>query len=762
LSTRFILRLSSDVALSSQNVGAKCSNLAALGRFGLPVRDGLCLTSEVCARRDRNLIASLIDNALTDRERGVQFVVRRSVCDEGDEGLGPASAPSSVSAVALSGGGPIADAVMACLRSIPPRDGAFWLPAGRRDRNPPAAVLIQEHVRADLLGVAYSRNPITAADEVIVEGHRPAAVAHQSEAYAVAHDGEAQSLMHAAPVGEISPAQLRMLCDLVRRAESALKYPCRIDWLIEGDDVWITNAQRISASVPEMPQDEWTRANIGEVVPDRLTPLSYAAWARPMQLLFRSSFRYLRVPADSFQFISNQSGQLWYNIGAINYLSSKLGLPTIDLAIGTGSVGTRARSGSRLHPGRMLRHAVGLARTTIAHLRLPSAVSKASRELPAIARKYAKAATDATSPRACLDLAGQCYAETEPFLAVYSDATSAAFGTLALLETAALRWLPPEFSVASLLSSSGAEVAGAGQALWELKRNPHDRELARDFFERFGHRGWQEVEFMNPTWREIDPTLWGVQPAQANPRPTPRPAANVPATRYRLTGLRRLVCENLIEHAKSYAILRENIKHEFFRPIDAIRQLLRKAGNMLASDGVIASEQDIYFLTISELHDLISATKVAELCRLAKLRRILWERARPEPRENSSSAVERLVTLRGLGASGGRAAGHARVLRSPREISAVRSGDILVAEVLDVGWFPLFAIVGGVVTSLGGVLSHPAIVARECGLPAVVGISGVTERVPDGAWLVVDGDRGIVEMHPTHGTASQGLQEVEA
>jgi pyruvate,water dikinase len=104
--------------------------------------------------------------------------------------------------------------------------------------------------------------------------------------------------------------------------------------------------------------------------------------------------------------------------------------------------------------------------------------------------------------------------------------------------------------------------------------------------------------------------------------------------------------------------------------------------------------------------------------------------------------------LTGLGASSGVVEGKARVLRRIDELEALVPGEIIVAPTTDVGWTPLFLLAAGVVTELGGPLSHAAVVAREFGVPSVVNVEGVTRAVRTGDRLRIDGDRGTVDLLP--------------
>jgi pyruvate,water dikinase len=99
--------------------------------------------------------------------------------------------------------------------------------------------------------------------------------------------------------------------------------------------------------------------------------------------------------------------------------------------------------------------------------------------------------------------------------------------------------------------------------------------------------------------------------------------------------------------------------------------------------------------------------------------------------------------LRGSPASPGTVTGPARVILSPRG-ARLTPGEILVAPSTDPGWTPLFLTAGGLVMEMGGMMSHGAVVAREYGIPAVVGVAGATERIHTGDEITVDGSAGVV------------------
>lgn len=211
-----------------------------------------------------------------------------------------------------------------------------------------------------------------------------------------------------------------------------------------------------------------------------------------------------------------------------------------------------------------------------------------------------------------------------------------------------------------------------------------------------------------------------------------------------------------------------------------MRQVLVAIGKRLRSDGVLAHEEDLFYLHMDELQGLIAGGDGARLTPSTLRDHIAARQAHadrfadvtPPPRlgslpDGAASAAESqdLLTrmlhrvegggppmaaepncIVGCAGSPGVARGQVRIVRRLAEASKVQPGDILVAETTAPPWTPLFASLGGLVTEIGGILSHSAVVARELGLPAVVGASLATRALRDGQVVEVDGTRGIVRL----------------
>lgn len=152
---------------------------------------------------------------------------------------------------------------------------------------------------------------------------------------------------------------------------------------------------------------------------------------------------------------------------------------------------------------------------------------------------------------------------------------------------------------------------------------------------------------------------------------------------------------------------------------------------------------DVHFLYFHEVEHALRDDQLRFQSVVARRRRmrgtaeaIWWDRGQADDDKDA---------LRGLPASAGRATGTARVIRSPEEFHRLQPGDILVCPYTDPTWTPLFALAAAVVADTGGPLSHAAIVAREYGIPAVLGVGQATS-LPDGATLLVDGTSGTITV----------------
>jgi rifampicin phosphotransferase len=238
----------------------------------------------------------------------------------------------------------------------------------------------------------------------------------------------------------------------------------------------------------------------------------------------------------------------------------------------------------------------------------------------------------------------------------------------------------------------------------------------------------------------------------------------------RLKGLRLKWFPKLLRWAQQYAPLREDALATIGLGWPLLRRLLHEVGRRLVEVHAIATSDDVFWLKMEELQTAVTALDANRALRdfraIVMERRATWERERmatppvalpPKegarywgidwsfmmPAHTDQTAGD---TIKGIGASPGRVGGIARVIHGPEEFSQMGHGDILVTKITTPAWTPLFALASGIVTDVGGILSHGSIVAREYHIPAVLGTGVATERIQSDQSITVDGDRGIVTI----------------
>jgi pyruvate,water dikinase len=291
------------------------------------------------------------------------------------------------------------------------------------------------------------------------------------------------------------------------------------------------------------------------------------------------------------------------------------------------------------------------------------------------------------------------------------------------------------------------------------------------FLARYGHRSVSELDLGMPRWAE-DPTyvltmLAGLLQVRAS-APTAdtqyqqaaAAAATMMATltdRARTQGRwRGWGVGFFLRRVRALSGQREVPRFCLALLLAQVRTLLGPVGQELVRAGGLAQAEDLFFLTFPEVQAALSGTDQRALVRD---RRAAFDHERTRRQvplvllsdgtaltaAGARSADE--ATLRGTPASPGRVTAIARVIHDPQG-AHLEPGEILVAPTTDPAWTPLFFRAGGLVMATGGAMAHGAIVAREVGIPAVVGVPLATERIPDGSRITVDGTTGAITLPP--------------
>jgi phosphohistidine swiveling domain-containing protein len=296
------------------------------------------------------------------------------------------------------------------------------------------------------------------------------------------------------------------------------------------------------------------------------------------------------------------------------------------------------------------------------------------------------------------------------------------------------------------------------------------------FFDRYGDRAVREAEISTPRWREDPRPVFtmirvglredasgGTSPDVEPRLARARAGAETEMQRLfeKLSFPEQTLVRHLVARAQKAARLRERMRAWVTRvlgmirdvALDADRRLLRLVPELASPQSSGNSIQAVFLLTIDEVVQALRASRT-DLAPLVRARRaeVARDQARPDPPRTFVGAPPAVqlppsggALLRGSAASSGIVEGTARVLLSASQMSELLPGEILVVHTTDVGWTPLFCTAAGVVTELGGPLSHAAVVARELAVPSVVNVDGVTRILRTGDRIRLNGDAGTVE-----------------
>jgi pyruvate,water dikinase len=299
------------------------------------------------------------------------------------------------------------------------------------------------------------------------------------------------------------------------------------------------------------------------------------------------------------------------------------------------------------------------------------------------------------------------------------------------------------------------------------------------FVDEWGFRCSEELMLTTPSFQEDPARLVDVLRAYAcSEGESPRDALRAQteareretrAVRSPLGALRGAVLGALLPRVHAAIRYRERARLKQALLYSRCRRIVLAMGVELVRHGTIADRDDVFFLTWQELleltggaamfpgsvrrtiatrrveHARLSATTPPDSFTLAEGQYLDDEIRDPIDASDAVAALPGDV-LSGTSACGGRVTGRATLLEEVTQASLLTRGDVLVTKQTDPGWGPVFPLISGLVIERGGMLSHGAIIAREFGIPCVVGVKAATRRIPSGATVTVDADRGEVHV----------------
>lgn len=720
-----IVPLESLTRADREIAGAKAATLGELARAGFPVPEGFVVTGEL----DEAVLAA--QRALGD----VPLAVRSSAIAED---LADASFAGQYDTVLDVRG---ADALLAAIGHVRASAGNARVRGYRAARAAAGqegiAILVQRMLTPEAAGVAFTANPVTGdrADVVITAarglGERVVAGEAVGDEWVV-REGQPtcrRSVEHA-----IDAEQAAAVAELARRAEAHLGAPQDIEWAIERGRLYLLQARPMTA-LPE-PADwtppspgYWMRSfRLGEWLPEPMTPL-FRDWL--LELIEAGYLDGMRGTAGAAVPFRHAAINGWYYMAA----PSPRTIPGIFVR---ALVQSRGRVLSVLLNG-LLRPST---QPEVADRRLLRRLARDWRDrlLPRYQQLVAEGErrVESAAPSELDEIVNRVGALAGAYL-----------WSLAIVGGSA--WKMEGCLARFLRRHVAAEVEGGVQG---LLRGLPSANLAVPAY------AVQSVDWYRPTAGELGQALPPETGSERRARLAAERERAEAAVRRALSDRPAVLArfEALLEVAQRYAGLREEQARHFTLGWPLLRRCALRLGEAARAAGVLNRPEDAFFLTRAELQ-----ARTGRQDAVAR-RRAEWERQRrlvapltigtpPRLLERSlAGAVEAVRTggrppegaIVGEPASPGRATGAVRVVRGPADFDRLRAGEVLVARATAPAWTPLFDRAAAVVTDGGTLAAHASLVAREYGIPAVVGTTDATSRLRDGQVVVVDGSAGTV------------------
>jgi rifampicin phosphotransferase len=370
--------------------------------------------------------------------------------------------------------------------------------------------------------------------------------------------------------------------------------------------------------------------------------------------------------------------------------------------------------------------------------------------------------------------------------------------TFYLLERRVKKWTGQAGLATVLVQAlAGVYTAEVGSMLWRMARTLREAglvavvqghpaeealELLRErteawpfraefevFLQRHGYRCPNDAELHNPRWVEQPAQVIAmlksylrmdesVNPSAIEQRRRQEREEATKCLKAQINPLRRLLFNWLLKEAQAKTRLRDNNRSYVAKFLLPMRLLLVEFGRRWTTRGWLVDPDDIFFLTLYEIDDIISTENPRapgmDLITKTAARRTTFDywHTISVPAALGPGGLplaDPQLTgsyLQGLPASAGRIRGTARLVESIGEAAKLAPGEILVTHGTDPGWTPLFPLVSGLVLETGGLLSHGAIIAREYGIPAVINLPGALAIIKDGSIIEVDGANGRVYL----------------
>ncbi len=658
-------------------------------------------------------------------------------------------------------------------------------------------VIIQEMVDAEIAGVLFSHNPYNySKDEMIVEyveGLGEALVSGEKTPVHLVFNRKAKAFRNADKIIKKKYTNaLSMLVYAAEELERKTGLAVDLEWALAEGKLFLLQLR----SITTISQDSilWTDENVGEVIPDIVTPFSWSILNPITNNAFKGFLKGLGIkdyPKEGL--FGLFKGKVYFNSTAFNktlqrfYLTAYLN----DIKEKNGrKIFKLAKLGSL--PFKLIFAAFNFLR--FSH-KLPDQINQHfvehKKKLSAnlYSRKISKKRSY-NNAQQLIDL----HSKTMFF---HVSDTILAELYYQFLNKICSGLKKNKISADLILSGlDSAESAKSGEALWKLSKYVHTRNLdyifdlenaseiedklseskpgkevlgqIKMFIIQFGHEALHEFELLYPRWWEDRGYIYSniknylkndsIDLTKKKENLHKMRKANLEKVGLELRGPKKWLFNYLYKKAVYFSTQRENLKQVFVKSHSELKKHLLNIGSHLKEEGFSSKKEDVLFFENTEIKKYVDnelslkniQSKINERRTQrekfsldqhpSKIMQIgeIWRPVYEEETDQSD--------LSGIGCSSGVVEGIAKIILDADQFEALQDGDILVTRSTNPGWTPLFVTASAVVTEIGGALSHGAIIAREYGIPMIAAVKDATSMISSGDRIRVNGDNGTIQI----------------
>jgi phosphohistidine swiveling domain-containing protein len=793
-------------AFSLEAGGRKAAPLHALLLAGFAVPPGFVVPAEVEVDSDLQVELELAVAAVG----GYPVAARSS--GHLEDLPGASFAGQYVTRLEVRSTGELVEAIAECRASArSPQVAAYLRKNGLDESQARVSVLVQRMVEADLAGVAFSIHPTTGREEhALLEccrglGEKLVSGRTSPSRYVLSlADAAIVEWQPGADQVEIDADLLGQLRARILELQAHFGCPQDIEWAIDQRrKLWILQSRPITLIQWRTDIQEFTTADFreGGVSARVCTPLMYSLYRDAVQASMQRYFTDIKLlsrNAPQQKWIDFFYGRPYWSASAVK--AALLKVPGFDEDVFDKDLGIQKQYG----PSGPARTPTNV-RTVLPAIPVAIAVERSYRRHLKYTEKYRNwflpreagylkeaqsfgRASDADFLRLFREVLGfHLQTESDYFTTIYNNANfqgdlkkllhrlSAASG----VQISAVALMGGLQDVSHMNSQRDlvqlvkvAKRDGLGSRAWD---DALSRFIARNYF-----HADVELDISTPRWGErpdrVRQIVEDILGSGIEPR-DPDEAAKVQFAQFSaeerriIAALRRSVWQRLrferafrkrLSLARTYLRRREEMREYSTRAYNVVRRFAIELGERLRQKKMLQDADDVFMLDTQEVAELdTQGDRWAELAATVRFRRLMYRgyRTLQPPGElgrnitQSVSASEAVISgelvLKGIGCSAGVATAIVRVVTTLEHANTVQPAEILVTRFTDPGWTPVLGLVSGVVTEVGGLLSHAAVIGREYGIPAVLNVPGATQILKTGQMVEIDGSAGTVKVLKT-------------